>query len=140
MFNAFDPNGAREQRAPERGERGAEQPIADREVPIGFSVTPQGVHEWLDGEVEESAIRRSETTRHIEFWNRLNAEAETRRQMKTPAHVQAQIMAAIAPQRARQVATPWFSRPITITPMTAAAAAAGLVAVGAMLAWAARLF
>ena len=137
MFNAFDPKGAPEPTGRDRADRGPEQPLADREVPIGFAVTPAGVHEWLDGDAAESDIRRSDSTRHIEFWNRLNAEAAVRREMKTPAHVQAAIMAAIAPAKATTV-EPWYSRSMAINPIVALAAAAGLVALGATMAMLAR--
>lgn len=137
MFNAFDPKGAPEPNGRGRAERGPEQPPADREVPIGFSVTPAGVHEWLDGELPESEVRRADTARHVEFWNRLNAEAEARRQIRTPAHVQAQIMAAIAPTRATAV-EPWFRRSLALNPIVALAAAAALVGLGAVIALMAR--
>ena len=130
MFNAFDPKGAPEPTGRDRADRGPEQPLADREVPIGFAVTPAGVHEWLDGELPEADVRRSDTARHVEFWNRLNAEAAVRREVRTPPHVQAQIMAAIAPAKAT-VAEPWFRKSIAINPIVAIAAAAGLVMLGA---------
>jgi hypothetical protein len=136
MFNAFDPQGARDGRESDRApERAPEQPMADREVPIGFAVTPAGVHEWLDGELTEAEIRRADTARHVEFWNRLNSDVEVRRQMKTPAHVSAQIMAAIAPTQVAAPATEsWMSRGVTLSPMVAVAAAAGLLAAGALIA------
>ena len=137
MFNAFDPKGAPEPTGRDRADRVPEQPLADREVPIGFAVTPSGVHEWLDGDAAETDVRRSDSVRHIEFWNRLNAEAAVRREVRTPPHVQAQIMAAIAPQRAT-VVEPWFQRSLAVKPIVAIAAAAGLVAFGAAMAMLAR--
>lgn len=139
MFNAFDPKGAPEPTGRDRADRAPEQqqPLADREVPIGFAVTPAGVHEWLDGDASETEVRRADSTRHIEFWNRLNAEAAVRREMKTPIHVQAQIMAAIAPARATAV-EPWFRRDMAVKPIVALAAAAGLVVFGAAMALLAR--
>ena len=137
MFNAFDPKGAPEPTGRDRADRVPEQPLADREVPIGFAVTPSGVHEWLDGDAAETDVRRSDSVRHIEFWNRLNAEAAVRREVRTPPHVQAQIMAAIAPQRAT-VVEPWFERSLAVKPIVAIAAAAGLVAFGAAMAMLAR--
>ena len=60
MFNAFDPKGAPEPTGRDRADRVPEQqPLADREVPIGFAVTPAGVHEWLDGDAAETDIRRA---------------------------------------------------------------------------------
>jgi len=138
MFNAFDPKGAPEPTGRDRADRVSEQqPLADREVPIGFAVTPAGVHEWLDGDAAESDIRRADSARHIEFWNRLNAEAVARRQIRTPAHVQAQIMAAIAPTKATMV-EPWYRKSVAINPILALAAAAALVGFGAIMALAAR--
>lgn len=137
MFNAFDPQGSPEPIGRDRADRGPEQPLADREVPIGFAVTPAGVHEWLDGDLPEANVRRADSTRHVEFWNRLNAEASVRREMKTPVHVQAAIMAAIAPQKAQAV-EPWFRRNLAVTPIVALAAAAGLMALGATMAMIAR--
>ena len=138
MFNAFDPKGAPEPTGRDRADRVSEQqPLADREVPIGFAVTPAGVHEWLDGELPEADVRRSDTARHVEFWNRLNAEAAVRREVRTPANVQAQIMAAISPAKAT-VAEPWFRKSIAVNPIVAIAAAAGLVMLGAAAALIAR--
>ena len=70
MFNAFDPKGAPEPTGRDRADRSPEQPLADREVPIGFAVTPAGVHEWLDGELPEADIRRSDTARHVDVCRR----------------------------------------------------------------------
>jgi hypothetical protein len=111
-------------------------PLADREVPIGLSQMPAEVHSWLDGELTESSMRSAGTARHVEFWSRINAEVETRRQVRTPVHLQAQIMAALpqaTPQLAPETTTSWWKRPLEVTPMVAAAAAAGLVALGAAL-------
>ena len=64
MFNAFDPKGAPEPTGRDRADRVPEQqPLADREVPIGFAVTPAGVHEWLDGDAAETDIRRADSAR-----------------------------------------------------------------------------
>ena len=138
MFNSFDPKGAPEPTGRDRADRVSEQqPLADREVPIGFAVTPAGVHEWLDGDASETDIRRADSTRHIEFWNRLNAEATVRREVRTPAHVQAAIMAAISPAKAT-VVEPWFRRDVALNPVVALATAAGLILLGAAMAMIAR--
>jgi hypothetical protein len=76
--------------------------FADREVPLdqgGERVFAATVHAWLDGELPEAAVRKGETARDVEFWNRLTDESERRRHLRTPAHVEAQIMAAL-PQTA----------------------------------------
>lgn len=118
--------------APQR-ER-ASNPRAEREVevPIRRRTTPAAVHAWLDGDLPEAAVRRGDTARDVEFWNRLNSEIDVRRRMKTPAYVYDQIMEAL-PQTTPTVMTPWWRRPLGLTPMQAALAAAGLVALGAAL-------
>jgi hypothetical protein len=105
------------------------EPLTDREVPIGVSRTPASVQAWLDGDAEESAITGTDT-RHVEFWARVNTETSHRRQVRTPVEVQQRIMAAL-PMAAPAAATPWYRKEITMNPAVAAAAAAGLLAVGA---------
>jgi hypothetical protein len=118
-------------RTPQR-DGGASRPMADREVPLGGGDVEQGrvlesrIHAWLDGELPEASVRRGTTTRDVEFWNRLNGEAEQRRRLRTPAHVQAQIMAAI-PHTAPQIITPWYRREFVITPSAAVSSAVALV-------------
>ena len=51
--------------------------------------------------------------------------------MRTPAHLQAQIMEAI-PQHAPQMVTPWWRRELVVTPGTVIAAAAALVTLAAI--------
>ena len=105
------------------------EPLTDRAVPIGVSRTPASVQAWLDGETAESAVEGTDA-RHVEFWARMNAETSRRRQVRTPVEVQQRIMAAL-PMAAPAAATPWYRKEITLNPATAAAAAAGLLAVGA---------
>lgn len=110
-----------------------ERPLTDREVPLGQQVgrvLSPAVHAWLDGELPEAVVRKGETARDVEFWKRLNEEAESRRQMRTPAHVQAQIMAAI-PQSVPQVITPWWRREFVITPAALVTTAATIVVLSA---------
>lgn len=109
-------------------------PRAEREVevPIRRRTTPAAVHAWLDGDLPESAVRRGDTSRDVEFWNRLNSEIDVRRRMKTPTYVYDQIMEAL-PQTTPAMVTPWWRRPFGLTPMQAAVTAAGLVALGAAL-------
>ncbi|HVE79090.1 MAG TPA: hypothetical protein VNA89_09530 [Gemmatimonadaceae bacterium] len=105
--------------------------LTDREVPLGNTSIPATVHAWLDGEMPESAAR-AESKRDVEFWQKLNAETAQRRQIKTPTHVQAQIMAAL-PQSAPTAITPWWRREFVVQPGTAAAAAGGLILLGAAI-------
>lgn len=110
-----------------------ERPLTDREVPLGQQVgrvLSPAVHAWLDGELPEAAVRKGDTARDVEFWKRLNEEAESRRHMRTPAYVQAQIMAAI-PQSVPQVITPWWRREFVMTPAALVATAATLVVLAA---------
>lgn len=77
-----------------------DRPLADREVPLpGLSAEPGSadvVHQWLDGEVAESDARRADA-RQVEFWKRVDSDADRLRRMKTPSHVAANIMAALPP-------------------------------------------
>ena len=111
--------------------------LTDREVPLGSGQANAALHAWLDGEGSMAAAVQADR-RQVEFWNRLNADVEVRRQMKTPVHLQEAIMAAL-PDRAPQAAVDsWWHRPVTMTPAVALAAAAGLLVVGAMLAGSVR--
>lgn len=110
-----------------------ERPLSDREVPLGQQVgrvLSPAVHAWLDGELPEAVVRKGETARDVEFWKRLNEEAESRRHMRTPAHVQAQIMDAI-PQSVPQLITPWYRREFVLTPAALVTTAAALVVLSA---------
>lgn len=117
---------------PRRRPPGAERPLADREVPLGPPSTQiaAAVHAWLDGETPERDARRGEWTRDVEFWKRLDDDLARRRRMRTPAHLQAQIMEAI-PYNTPQLITPWWRREFVVTPASAVVAAATLVAVAA---------
>ena len=111
------------------------RPLADREVPLGHQeqdarVLAPAVHAWLDGELPEASVRKGDTARDVEFWKNVNVEVESRRRMRTPAYLEAQIMEAL-PQTAPQLITPWWNREFVITPMAAVGAAAALVVVAA---------
>lgn len=121
------------ERAPERAHRAPEsRPLADREVPLGRRTTPAAVHAWLDGELPEAAVRRGEYARDVEFWGQINRAAEARRDVRTPAHVQAAIMSAL-PQTAPQMISPWYRREFVVSPLAALGSAVGLVALAAMV-------
>ena len=129
MLDELNPQGGRpEGQDPQRAR--AERPLTDREVPIGQSRTPASIHAWLDGEIPESAVRTAETARDVEFWRRVTEETDKRRAMRTPAHLEAQIMAALPVEMADSGAT-WWQREVVVTPGKAAVAAASLLAVGA---------
>ena len=108
------------------------RPMADREVPLSRRTTPAAVHAWLDGELPESAVRRGDTARDVELWKRIEREASARREVRTPVHVQAAIMAAL-PQTAPALISPWYRREFVVSPLAALGAAVGLVALAAMV-------
>ena len=120
----------RSQNGRERANREREAaPLSDREVPLVSRRTPAAVHAWLDGEVDETEVRRGDTKRDVEFWSRIAEQSETRRQMRTPAHLQAQIMAAL-PQVAPVIAEPWYRRSMELAPVWALVGGAALLAAG----------
>lgn len=129
-----DRSSARETPGPgQRGRQPQPAPLSDREVPIGVARTSDLMHAWLDGEAPESAVMGTESARHVDFWKRLDRDLEVRRMMQTPSHLQEKIMNAL-PQATPSVAVaPWWSRPIEVSPVAVAAAAAGLLALGAIV-------
>lgn len=130
--NLHSPDG-QSQNGRERGGRDREvAPLSDREVPLGRRRTPAAVHAWLDGELAEADARRGDTTRDVEFWNRINEQAEARRKMRTPAHLQAQIMAAL-PHRAPAPAMPWFRRTTELPATWLIVGGAALLAAGVII-------
>jgi hypothetical protein len=129
MRDDLNAQGGRDGREPARKAPDTER-LTDREVPLGQSQISAAVHAWLDGELPESAVRGAESKRELEFWQRINAETAVRREVKTPPHVQAQIMAAL-PQTAPSALSPWWRREFVVTPSVAIATAASLVALGA---------
>ncbi|MDB4917030.1 MAG: hypothetical protein JWM95_4674 [Gemmatimonadetes bacterium] len=110
----------------------SERPLADREVPLAPPSTTiaAAVHAWLDGETPERDARRGEWSRDVDFWKKMDSDLARRRRMRTPAHLQAQIMAAI-PQHTPQVITPWWRREFVVTPSAAIVAVVTLMAASA---------
>lgn len=116
--------------SPARRSAPASRPPADREVPIeGHSAA--AVNAWLDGDIPESAARRADTARDVDFWLRIEKEVEVRRAMKTPAHVYQQIMESLPAATPRT--TSWYERPLTMTPVVAITAVGAAVAVGIVI-------
>jgi hypothetical protein len=133
MFDDLHSDGRSENgRKRENGQ--PERPLADREVPLTppTATIADAVHAWLDGEAPESSVRRGEWSRDVDFWKRIDEDLAARRRLKTPAHLQAQIMNAL-PMHAPQVITPWWRRELVVTPGTAIAAAAALVTLAAVV-------
>ena len=80
----------------------ADRPVADREVPLpGTAAAGEPalvIHQWLDGETSEAEARRADA-KQVDLWKMISTETEQRRRMTTPAHVAANIMAAIPETR-----------------------------------------
>lgn len=130
MLDNLNPQGGRgEGQTPNRGRD--ERPLTDREVPLASARSMAPIHAWLDGELPESAVRTAESARDVDFWRKVTEETERRRTMKTPAYLEAQIMAALPTTATADGAQTWWAREVTMTPATAAVAAASLLAVGA---------
>ena len=106
------------------------QTLADREVPLVRQGLTGDVHAWLDGELPETTLRQTGATEQVEFWNRIGAEMVTRREVKTPTHVAAQIMAAL-PATTPAIITPWYRREMVVTPRKAVAIGAAIAAAAA---------
>ena len=127
-------DGHKDKDGPARSRRGRDQEVrsvVEREVPLGQQTDralASVVHSWLDGELPEAAVRKGDTARDVEFWRNVNQRMERSRHMRTPAHVEAQIMAAL-PHHAPQMITPWFQREFVITPVAAVLVATALVAI-----------
>lgn len=108
-----------------------ERPVSDREVPLLQPSDRQlsaAVHAWLDGELPEAAARKSEGGKDVDFWKRLEEESARRRHMRTPATVQARIIASI-PEGVPTMVRPWYRREFVLTPRVAITAATALVVV-----------
>ncbi|HEY0928751.1 MAG TPA: hypothetical protein VGE27_02430 [Gemmatimonas sp.] len=101
----------------------ADRPLADREVPLpGMGASTGGadiIHQWLDGETAEADARRADA-RQVEFWKRVDQDTDRMRRMKTPAHVAANIMAALPPKQVEaQLATATATATTTATQLNA---------------------
>lgn len=131
MFHDLESDGLGEGRKPESSRR-PDRPLADREVPLGPPRTSiaDAVHAWLDGDATESQARRTESSRDIDFWKRLDEDLAARRRLRTPAHLQAQIMNAL-PMHAPTLITPWWKREFVVTPTSAIVVATTLVVMAA---------
>ena len=133
MHNDFNSEKSREE-----NRRGAEsvegsRPMSDREVPLPSRKEATSVmHQWLDGEIPEAAVRAVGGEREVRLWNALGTELEVRRQIAAPVGLADRIMAAL-PQNTPTVITPWYSRPLEVTPAVAAGMGATLLAFGLAL-------
>jgi hypothetical protein len=112
------------------------RPVVEREVPLGQQAEHSlatSVHAWLDGELPEAAVRKGETAGDVEFWRNLSGQMEQRRRMRTPAHIEAQIMSALPHHAPAAVITPWFRREFVITPVAVVSTTAAIVALTALV-------
>jgi hypothetical protein len=129
---------ANRSRLPDSNKGGGSRPtgdsgrLADREVPIELTRTPDLIHAWLDGELAESQVRGSESARHVNFWKRLDSDLEVRRQAMAPVDLTERIMAAL-PNAAPMAVSPWWNRTVAMTPLAVAASAAALLGLGAAI-------
>ena len=131
-LNARDDGGDAGRERPRRASELA-QPLSDREVPLGgTTATSEMINSWLDGDTPEPVAVNAESARQVDLWRRIEEESQRRRHLVTPAHVKAQIMAAL-PADLPQMALPWWKKSIHVSPVVAIAAAAGLVALGAAI-------
>ena len=134
LNNDFRSDNSHEERGRRAPQNEGARPLADREVPLNRTEknAMTVMHQWLDGETPEAAVRAVGGEREITFWKALEADLETRRQARAPLDLEQRIMAAL-PQNTPSLITPWHSRPMEITPVVMLGAAATLVAVGLLL-------
>ena len=111
------------------------RPVVEREVPLGQAERSLAstVHAWLDGELPEAAVRKGDTARDVEFWRGLSDQMDRARRMRTPAHIEAQIMSALPHHAPAAVITPWFRREFVITPVAVVSTTAAIVALTALI-------
>lgn len=129
MIDNIDPRERGIERGREKAHKGQAPRMSDREIPLGKHRTPQSVQAWLDGDLPEAAARRGAAAEDVDFWKRINEETEKRRRMRTPVHVQQRIMEAL-PQTTPRIITPWWRRPLAMTPTTLLLVGLGILALG----------
>lgn len=122
-----------QQPAPRDKQEREVRPVVERDIPLGHQrerVLDSAVQAWLDGELPEAAVRSGRTARDVEFWRNVTGHMDRSRLVRTPEHVEAQIMAAL-PHHAPQVITPWWRREFVITPLAAVTVGVALMALAA---------
>ncbi len=108
-----------------------ESRVMDREVPLPTAPGHAVLHDWLDGDVEQSLARDVEGSSQVELWNRINEETRMLRSRATPVHVQKAIMSALPDEApANSTATMRQVSSKTIYLLVAVAAAAAALAAG----------
>ncbi|HUX32412.1 MAG TPA: hypothetical protein VMV51_00960 [Gemmatimonadaceae bacterium] len=78
-------------------------------------------------------MSKSTASKDVEFWRGLDAEMARVRRLRTPQHVEAQIMAALPTHAPAASITPWFRREFVVTPTTALLVGAALVAAASII-------
>ncbi len=148
-----NPEGARGDREvtpPSANKPLGDRPLADREVPLRADGAMAALNAWLDGEAPAPRLANNQLTPEAELWSRISREASARKDVRTPAHVAAQIMNALPPATAtRLVAAPAVhsattpvaravpaatAQGITMQPATLALLAVVFMTLGAVLA------
>lgn len=104
--------------------------VMDREVPLPAASGHAVLHDWLDGEVEQSRVRDAEGASQVDLWNRINAETQMLRNRTTPVYVQKAIMSAL-PDEAPSTSSVAGTR-IRMSPRTLFLAAAAVTAAAAL--------
>jgi hypothetical protein len=106
-----------------------ESRVMDREVPLPTAPGHAVLHDWLDGDVEQSRARDVEGSSQVELWNRINEETRMLRSRTTPVYVQKAIMSALPDEApSNSTATKRGVSPKTIILLAAAAIAAAAIA------------
>jgi hypothetical protein len=116
---------------PKQESRGSR--LMDREVPVPSAPGHAVLHDWLDGEVEQSRVRDAEGSSQVDLWNRINAETQMLRSRTTPVYVQKAIMSALpdeTPSTSSRVAARTGISPKMIFLLAAVAAGAAAFAAG----------
>jgi len=108
----------------------ADRPLADREVPLpGMAASDDpsvlAIHQWLDGDLSESDARRADA-KQVALWNRIAVDTDQRRRMATPAHVAANIMAALPAKEAAKSVTAEAAKATSTATFADAAQSAGM--------------
>jgi len=141
MHDNLNPGSARDSRDGTKAGAGKPRdheirPVVEREVPLGQQAERSlaaSVHAWLDGDLPEAVVRKGETAGDVDFWRNLSGQMEQRRRMRTPSHIEAQIMAALPHHAPAAMITPWHRREFVITPVAAVSTMAAIMAITALV-------
>lgn len=142
--------GEREVTPPSAAKPLGDRPLTDREVPLRADGSMAALNAWLDGDAPAPRLANNQLTPEAELWSRISREAASRREVRTPSHVAAQIMNALPPANAQRLvaapAVPSASAPVAramaptpsagmhVSPPVLAIGALAFLALGAFLA------